>query len=415
MDISSAETHEEHNDLHAIDDASTIDESTIDSNIDGSDQKQLEKERERKRRQKRARFVGYVRSRKLKRKMKNSLANEQVLNPASVGLLNSDDAIPKALPYKKYRSEILEIMSQNAILEHRTRVNRRAAQPFNYSVDITQPPKKNFKAQIPVSGVKKESMAIKCEQVEVASKEKTNPSKSVSGGAAGASDNNNMKPRSKRRINYSEELVDEAFMYEQMLHDKQKQQEKTKKTTNKKCNQVLMADGPIISSGTISSAGNLDSRIRMLEQNNEISITPLVPRLVANEKKTPIPTKTEPLFNITSSVSVHIKPRTKEPSGSNLRISNITSLHNNRDTPPSKKRKISCKYCEQAFANETQLASHQVVHLIVSAYKLDSTKILHPKLRRVSSNKNRNISNDLLSENVCVSLKKLQFHFRVAC
>lgn len=377
--------NENNYDLSALDKCTAIENEL--------DEKQLEKERERKKRQKRARFVGYVRSRKFKRKMKQSLASDKVLNPASVDVLNSE-AIPKAgLPYKKYRNEILEIMSQNAILEHRTRVNRRAAQPFNYSIDTVQPMKKTSKSP-PISAIKKELPVIKSEAVEITMKfkGKLKPPKNI-GDAVGAAPNN-VQPRPRRRINYSEELVDEAFMYEQILFDKQKQQEKRKSTskrmipsTNDGSSLSAVASAPAAASA--SAAGNLNSRIRLLEKSNEISITPVKTRLLAKEKEklganVPMPLKAEPLFNITSSVSVHIKPRKSETIESNLRISNITSLHSTRDTPPTKKRKISCNYCQQTFTDEKQLAVHQTVHLKVSAYKLDSKKILHPKLRRVS-------------------------------
>lgn len=385
LDITSAEMNENNDDLSALDKCTAI--------ANELDEKQLEKERERKKRQKRARFVGYVRSRKFKRKMKQSLANDKVLNPASVDVLKSE-AIPKAgLPYKKYRNEILEIMSQNAILEHRTRVNRRAAQPFNYSIDAAQPMKKTSKSP-PISAIKKESPVIKSEAVEITMKFKGKLKPPKNNGDAVGTAPNNVQPRPRRRINYSEELVDEAFMYEQILFDKQKQQEKRKSTskrmtpsTNDGSSLSAVASAPAAASA--SAAGNLNSRIRLLEKSNEISITPVKTRLLAKEKEklgtsVPMPAKAEPLFNITSSVSVHIKPRKSETIESNLRISNITSLHSTRDTPPTKKRKISCKYCQQTFTDEKQLAVHQTVHLKVSAYKLDSPKILHPKLRRVS-------------------------------
>lgn len=353
------------------------------------DPKQIERDRERKKRQKRARFSGYVRSRKFKRKMKKALASDKVLNPASIDALD-DGTVPRAgLPYKKYRNEILEIMSQNAILEHRTRVNPRTAQPFNYSIDTAQSIKKTSKSP---STIKKEPVAIKCEKVENVSKskEKSKPSECHSQATNKQEKNSgkadNVQPRRRRRINYSEELVDEAFMYEQILHDKQKQQEKSKKA-----NKVDMAgNGKVLPSA--SSSGNLSSSLRLLEQNAEISITPLKSRLVANDKKTlgaSIPVKSEASFNITSSVSVHIKQRKSDPMESNLRISNITSLHtSNPDiSMTTKKRKISCQYCQQTFLNQKLLAEHQVVHLRISLYKLNSTKILHPRLRRVSTNK----------------------------
>lgn len=343
-------------------------------NID-SDLKQLEKEKDRRKRQKRKRFIGYVRSRKLKRKLKSSksaAADEQVINPANIDAMNVVNIPKSEVPYKKYRNAMLEIMSQNEILEHRTRVNRRTSRPFDNSVTRRQTrsasPKKSMSIMLKKEQIDNNSTV---QQLRVAKNDVETPV-----GVHG---------RNKRRINYSEELVDEAFMYEQILQDKQHQQEKRKRSLSKLSQQST--DGSMASAPTIAS-GNLDSRLRLLEQRNEISIMPVKSRLMAKENHTDAkaskPIKAEPLFNITSSVSVHIKPRKSEPSTS-LQISNITSLHGGREMPPKKRRKLSCEYCQEISSDEKQLAIHKLVHMKISAYKFDTKRVLHPKLRRVSN------------------------------
>lgn len=370
--------------VETTDEFSAMGDSTADVDFY---QKQLEKEKDRRKRQKRQRFIGYVRSRKLKRKMKGAkaaaaavAANNSVLNPISIDAMDGT-SIPKVdLPYKKYRSELLEIMSQNQILEHRTRVNRRAAQPFNYNVEATHPRNKTNKSQI--GTVKQEQPSrmkistARTRMLQIPREIRSNPELEVSTSIHG---------RNKRRINYSEELVDEAFMYEQILHDKQHQQEKRKRCYTKGA--PATKNDSMAAAASVIESGNLDSRLRLLEQRNEISITPLKSRLITKDQhsdvKMPKPVKSEPLFNITSSVSVHIKPR--QSASSSIQISNITSLHANRDSPSNKRQKITCKCCSKTFADVKQLAVHQLVHLTVPLYKIDAKRILHPKLRRVSA------------------------------
>lgn len=347
------------------------------------EQKQLEKERDKKRREKRKKFAGYIRSRKLKRRLKGQV-KKHVLNPVSVQLTDIN-TIPKAeIPYKKYRNAILEIIEQNEILESRTRANRRTSQPFNYNIVSAQPQLGLKKKQSMTSPVKKEPVTSN-HTVSASLNEKTKTTTPQK--IAEVDTSPSIRPRPRRRINYSEELVDEAFMYEQILHDKQKSQEKRKKGVTKvaqqtNCNEYMGA-------GSVSSSANLDSRLRLLEQRNEISIMPVKSRLMTKnngnkfDSRMPMPIKAEPLFNITSSVSV-FKPRKSEPKLPSLQISNITSLHSNRASPSSKRLKISCAHCTKTFADDKQLAAHQMVHLQVSTYKLGDVKILNPKLRRVS-------------------------------
>lgn len=352
------------------------------------EQRELEKKRVKSRRQKQKKFAGYIRSRKFRLKYKRRLQNQsepKVLNPVSV-LLDDVGAIPRSeLPYKKYRNANLEIISQNEILESRTRANRRTSQPFNYSVVSAQPqvaPKKklsvgNLVKKEPV--IENNNVSGPLKGTSKANTPQVSPHMDTSTG---------IRPRPRRRINYSEELVDEAFMYEQILHDKQRSQEHRKKEMTKIARQSLNNE-TIAARPNVPSPANLDSRLRLLEQRNEISIMPVKSRMLSNnsankfDSNVSIPMKVEPLFNITSSVSV-FKPRKNEPTPPRLQISNITSLHSNLLGPPSKRQKISCTYCTKTFSDEKQLAIHNMKHLQIPIHKLDDVQILNPKLRRVS-------------------------------
>lgn len=397
------------------------------------DPKELERIKDRERRKKRKKFVGYVRSRKLKRKFRNVVAsgtststasNKKCINPLSI-----DATIPKMeLPYKKFRNAMFEIISQNEILANRTRVNRRTLEPFDYKratthkpQNVVPPPKKAQRQSLPNAVVSKAQLdrgvSPSPSAAAAAAASKSKPIKKPrmsSSGLDSSGDDNQLSQtcgsRNRRRINYSEELVDEAFMYEQILHDKQQQQKRkpslTKPLESKSLDGALdAAVNTAAADAATAKPGNIDSRLRLLEQRNEISIMPVRSRLMAKDKQMdtlgghrPIPIKTEPLFNITSSVSVHIKSRADQPVAAaasatatqNIQISNITSLHGKSGSPshqpPSKKRrKIACDHCQRTLPDEKQLAIHQLEHMKISAYKIDAVRILNPKLRRVSS------------------------------
>lgn len=359
------------------------------------EQRQLEKERDKKRRQKRRTFAGYIRSRKFKRRLKTKV-EQHVLNPVSAPPNDHCTTIPKAeMPYKKYRNDILEIMSQNEILVSRTRVNRRTSQPFNYNVISSQPqfgPKKKLSLKTEPSSTSDEHGILGHATQNIRSMTSQEQAQRQQPMSPALDTSPSIRPRPRRRINYSEDLVDQAFMYEQILHDKQKSPEKRKKGIANVAQHTSPAKNDTIDSArsAVPSPANLDSRLRLLEQRNEISIMPVKSRMMTKDnankfdaKSIPMPMKVEPLFNITSSVSV-FKPRKSDPSPSGLQISNITSLHSNRAGPSSKRPKIACAHCTKAFADEHQLAVHNIEHIQVSVNKLDAIRVLNPKLRRVS-------------------------------
>lgn len=393
--------------------------------------KELARIKDRQRRLKRQRFSGistYVRSRKLKRKhkMANAAAstdsNKKCINPMSIDAINV--TIPKIeLPYKKYRNAMLEIISQNEILENRTRVHRRTLEPFDYKRITTKAPRSASPKKIQRSSPN----IIANDQINNDARRPAPATiKQARMSSSGIdSDDHQMSQtcgsRNKRRINYSEELVDEAFMYEQLLQDKQhrnqkhkNQQQKRKQSLTKSLDSKSLdgvLDAAVNSAAADAASGHLDSRLKLLEQRNEISIsrngisiTPMRSNLMtkvnpSENHEMPVQIKTEPIFNITSSVSVHIKSHRPEQPAQNLQISNITSLHGKSAMPLKKRSKISCDYCQQKCPDEKHLAKHQLEHMKIVAYKIDSSRVLHPKLRRVSSDKKQTKPNQTKETN----------------
>lgn len=343
--------------------------------------KTLEKERNRHKRRRQHQFSGYVRSRAFRNKHKKRVKEKTESNIGPKSNSNDSSPMPNAcdelprpnLPYKKYRNPILEIISQNAILDSRTRTNRRTSKPFVYDFHAV-------KAQ--GSSTKKvQRVPENTERNSKAVDEKSKIPKLLDDSSS--SEANGSPSRKRRRINYSEELFDEAFMYEQILENKQhaeKRQSGPKKpgpASSKKPEQ------------SIANVGNIDSRLRLLEQRNEISIMPVKSRLISKmdkvESKASVSSKPQPLFNITSSVSVHIKPRhltssTTEPT---VPILHIRRGQNGYEATASGKGRISCRMCNQKCVDLKALAVHQLMHLSIASHRIDSGKVLHPRLRRV--------------------------------
>lgn len=337
--------------------------------------KALEKERNRHKRRRQHQVSGYVRSRALRNKHKKQIKmkTEPNVGPTrSQQHSNESDELAKPLdlPYKRYRNPILEIISQNEILDSRTRTNRRTSKPFVYDFHTV-------KAQ--GSSTKKVQPATKTSGTH---SRKTVNETSKSSISLNESSSLVSPSRKRRRINYSEELVDEAFMYEQMLENKQHEE---KRQSPKK-------PGPASSKQAKQpnvSVGNIDSRLRLLEQRNEISIMPVKSRLVSKtdtaDASGSVKSKPQPLFNITSSVSVHIKPRNSTASKAEpcVPILHIRRGQNGYETTASKKRRVTCQKCNQKCADLKALAVHQLAHLSITAHRIDSGRVLHPRLRRV--------------------------------
>lgn len=345
--------------------------------------KALEKERNRHKKRRKHQFSGYVRSRALRNKHKKQIKvkTESNVGPRSQQCSNDSKPMPNEsdglirhsdLPYKKYRNPILEIISKNEILDSRTRTNRRTSKPFVYDFH-------RVKAQ--GSSTKKVPPATETSASDTVHSKTVNL-KSKSSMPLNESSISKSPSRKRRRINYSEELVDEAFMYEQMLENKQHEE---KRQSPKK-------PGPASTKKTKQptiSVGSIDSRLRLLEQRNEISIMPVKSRLVSKmdmaDTNVSVPSKSQPLFNITSSVSVHIKPRdsTASISEQTVPILHIRRGQHGYEATASKKGRVTCKKCNQKCADLKALAVHQLAHLSIVTHRIDSGKVLHPRLRRV--------------------------------
>lgn len=358
---------------------------------------ELEKRRRRNRTRKHRRLAGYIRSRKFKRKKLNQIKIEPETNDEKSQTDDKMERIARPdVPYKKFRNPIFEIISQNEILQSRTRTNRRATQLFvsdsasykfrNLSpkqpLNQTMPDLQTGKTTPTTSAVVSSTQKTSATPIKRRSNQlvKTESEKSISTPAQVRSPESSSRP--KRRINYSEELVDEAFMYEQIL-DNQQHLNRIRKSTPKTDKK------PIVE--TNSGLINIDSRLRLLEERKEISIMPVKSRLISKqcenvETKTNLTKKSEPLFNITSSVSVHIKPRKSdealnEPALPKLHLKRVK---NGYETTDLQKGRITCEHCNKHVDNLNTLAIHQLEHLHVSTHKIDSGKLLHPRLRRVS-------------------------------
>lgn len=217
--------------------------------------------------------------------------------------------------------------------------------------------------------------------------------------------NESKKKRQTSRINYSEALVDEALMYEEMLLNEQakeqlfiastiessKQKTKASDVLGKNNFSMDYDDSETVVKKTkfdmsLENLGEIcvsrkekvlaDTKIGPDVGLSEISITP-----VAKQKTTPIKTdnqinvslkqikqtfKSNPelVFNISSAVSIQLKSASRsEPS-------------------QTQRGSTTCQYCRKTFADIKQLAVHQLIHLKIETHKIGSPLVLSPSFRR---------------------------------
>lgn len=230
---------------------------------------------------------------------------------------------------------------------------------------------------------------------------------------------NNKKKRQTSRINYSEALVDEALMYEEMLLNEQakeqlfiastiesSKQQKTKANDAVGKNNFSMDydDGDVNAKTktkydvALENLGEIcvsrKEKASPKESNmpadnvkkkemigpdvelSEISITPISkPKTTAitndnqinvslKEIKQTFKSNPEFVFNISSAVSIQLKSASCCKSD------------------PSQKGSTTCQYCRKAFADIKQLAVHQLIHLKVETHKIGSPLVLSPSFRR---------------------------------
>lgn len=212
--------------------------------------------------------------------------------------------------------------------------------------------------------------------------------------------------RKRQRVNYSEDLLDEALFYEEMLlnTNRKKQIPGTKKEFLPTIKKERISNDGTSTEITLNQkhVTKLKPQTTHIQQeslpkfSNEITILPINKTDVRkqNPQKTKISstldslTKTlstnpEKVFKFNSAVSIQLKSsqRASPAPSPGLTIQSVQSLFddksNGRDT-------IKCNYCRKPFESDNLLARHQTIHLKIVTHKIGQTQILHPKYRKVS-------------------------------
>lgn len=225
-------------------------------------------------------------------------------------------------------------------------------------------------------------------------------------------DNEDKKHRSKTRINYSEALVDEALMYEEILMDKEAKEQLVIATTieaSKKAadanSQKTVAKGknnfsfdyddtpPAISSKSCkasieSNAKEDDSKSASVKNRlSEISITPIsklselksgadkkIGSVSLSDLKKSFKSNPDTVLNISSAVSIQLKSPAMP--AMTMPMFADSALSPDLDGPQT------CTYCGEQYADIKILAIHQLQHLSVATRRISDKQILDPKFRR---------------------------------
>lgn len=312
----------------------------------------IHKQQQRQQKRRRKRLAGYIKSRKIKQKIR---IKQEIYDELTA--VNSKQDASTKLPCRNKFTECKYIETNN-ILDSRIRTKRRATQPFEYAWEATKH--------------------------RSASEKKLK--KDVNGNPIAHNPDLKINPARKRpRVNYSEELLDDAIMFEQILVDEQSSMKN------------LLKMEPTEGSSNMTAAKTVETQLRLLAKRKDIiikqvcasssasasacaSISTLQPNDNNSSDKLP------PLFNITSSVSVHIKKPPK---------SQLVTL-------PADQTKSFCKYCNKNFVDDKDLAIHQMDHLKITAYKMDGLRVLDPDLRSV-----RILScNEFIGRAICIFFKQ---------
>lgn len=231
--------------------------------------------------------------------------------------------------------------------------------------------------------------------------------------------NESKKKRQTSRINYSEALVDEALMYEEMLLNQQAKEQlfiaSTIETSKQQAKTVELGKNNFSmdydDSDTMIKKTKLDVSLENLGEIcvsrkdklipkefststesapkvetvgpdvglSEISITPISkPKSTAvktdnqinlslKDIKKTFKSNPEMVFNISSAVSIQLKS---------------AACIKSEQSQPSKGASTACQYCRKQFSDIKQLAVHQVTHLKVETHKIGSPLVLSPSFRR---------------------------------
>lgn len=194
--------------------------------------------------------------------------------------------------------------------------------------------------------------------------------------------------RNKRRINYSEDLDDEAFMYEEMLFNTRKSK-KSSPSTQQQQAKIKAIDEAVKMLGNEITLVPLSSKRNSSINNNNSSCSSTSSSGSNSGKKLE---SSQSNLSLDANgqrpnwpISIYQKPSTTQPSTSHIKISEIKSLCPKESTQIAKSPPKICKFCKTVFAGEKQLAIHQLKHLTIAAVKVDKVNILSAHHRRVSS------------------------------
>lgn len=182
--------------------------------------------------------------------------------------------------------------------------------------------------------------------------------------------------RNKNRINYNEDLVDEAFMYEEMLLNTRKTT-KTSPTQQQVKNKALTDAVKLL--GTEITLVPLSSKKNNSINNNNSSCSS-----ISSSGSSAGNTKLTQSNLSLDGISYYRKPSIPQPSSSSIQISEIKSLCPKKTTKGDKSQQKNCKFCKIVFSDEKQLAVHQLKHLSIAAIRVDKQQILSAHHRRVS-------------------------------
>lgn len=221
-------------------------------------------------------------------------------------------------------------------------------------------------------------------------------------------------PRVRQRVNYSEDLLDEALMYEEILLNAGKKMktlgtkgEKTGNSTAQNDGALpswLQGSGPKSKAPAATSTSTSISTSTPIKQEtlpvfgNEITIVPInksddrkkagnaTPMsLKLDTLKKTLSTNPEKVFKFNSAVSIQLKSSQRvSPSPSpGITIQSVQSLFDDSKRNGKDWTK-NCKYCLEFFETTKLLAKHQLVHLKIVTHKIGQVQIMDPKHRRVS-------------------------------
>lgn len=221
------------------------------------------------------------------------------------------------------------------------------------------------------------------------------------------------KARAKVRINYSEELVDEALMYEEiLLNNREREQQiimdkcrmlaskkseapvvlklKSGETHMQKVTRTPLATTivpkPAIRTEPIPVVGSEITLLPIVRPEKKSAAANKTGMHITLDKiKKTLSTNPAKVYNFNSAVSIQLTsassqstPATSPPG---LAIKNIQSLFDG--STDSSIRNIDCRFCSESFSNNKLLAMHQLMHLKLITHRVGQTQILPSKQRKV--------------------------------